>query len=328
MQRKPPLNAGFIAMGPMSSTLTAVICTYNRCTILADTLASFIPLRVPEGADWELLVVDNNSRDRTREVVQSYARRLPVRYLFEPRQGKTCALNLALREAKGDLLLFTDDDVQLDPGWLAAFFEAANGYPDAGWFGGRIIPWWPGGRPSWLRDECLPALSGYFGLYDLGAESRWYRLEDDAPAGASMAARRTTFERVGGCREDLGPRGERKGTHDDSELVNRARAAGIPGVYTPFALCSHLVPDDRLGMRWFLKYGIGKGENQIRAEGRGGRPASCWRLLSQAVRAVPQALRGRGDRVRICCLNIGIEWGRIRARREQGRLAVGATGEG
>src|SRR5262249_34483638 len=153
---------------------------------------------------------------------------------------------LALKEAKGDLLLFTDDDVQLDPGWLRAFVETANAFPDAGWFGGRIIPWWPGGRPSWLRDECLPALSGFFGLYDLGAAPRWYTPGDYPPAGAGMAVRRGTFDRVGGYREDLGPRGERKGTHDDSELIERARAAGIPGAYSPGAVCSHLVPDNRL----------------------------------------------------------------------------------
>jgi glycosyltransferase involved in cell wall biosynthesis len=308
--------------------VSVIVCTYNRSAVLADTLESFLHLRVPEGVSWELLVVDNNSKDRTREVVEGFAGRLPLRYLFEPRQGKTCALNLALRAAKGNLLLFTDDDVRLDPDWLAAFVEAAHAFPDAGWFGGRIIPWWPGGRPSWLRDECIPALSGYFGLYDLGAEPRRYAPADDPPAGAGMAARRGTFDRVGGYREDLGPRGERKGTNDDSELINRARAAGIPGAYAPAAVCSHLVPDDRLSLGWFIKYGIAKGENQVRAEGPAGPPGSLWRLVSQAVRAVPQALRGRGDRVRICCLNVGMEWGRLRARREQGRLAVRGTGEG
>ena len=106
-------------------SVSVIVCTYNRSSVLADTLESFLHLRVPEGVGWELLVVDNNSKDQTREVVEGFAGRLPLRYLFEPRQGKTCALNLALKEAKGDLLLFTDDDVRLDPGWLASFVETA-----------------------------------------------------------------------------------------------------------------------------------------------------------------------------------------------------------
>jgi glycosyltransferase involved in cell wall biosynthesis len=274
-----------------------------------------------------VLVVDNNSGDHTREVVEGFRGRLPIRYLFEPRQGKTRALNLALREARGELLLFTDDDVHLDPGWLEAFDEASRTHPEAGWFGGRIIPYWPAGRPAWLREECLPALSGYFVLYDLGGELRAYAPSDDPPAGAGMAVRRSLFERVGGYREDLGPQGEQRGTHDDTELVERARAAGIHGVYVPRALCRHVILSERLGVRCFVKFGIGKGENQVRAEGPGARPASLWRLVSQAVRAVPQALRGRGDRVRICCVNVGLEWGRLRARREQARLAARGAGE-
>lgn len=302
--------------------VSVVVCTYNRCDVLGDTLSSFVSLRIPNGVSWELLVVDNNSSDRTREVAARYADRLPLRYLFESRQGKTCALNLAVREAQGDLLLFTDDDVQLDPGWLWAFHEAARACPQAGWFGGRIIPWWPAGRPGWLQDECLPALKGFFGLYDLGDQQRPYAEGDDPPAGAGMAVRRATFERIGGYREDLGPRGDKKGTCDDSELIFRAKAAQIGGAYVPDAVCRHLVPDERLSLRWFLKYGVGKGENQARMEGPGGQKGSLVRAWSQALRAVPQALRGRGDRVRICCLNIGIELGRMRVRRPSGPSAA------
>src|SRR5262249_6738385 len=181
--------------------------------------------------------------------------------------------------------------------WLSAFHDAARNSPDAGWFGGRIVPWWPSGRPRWLRDECLPALSGFFGLYDRGDQERYYVPADDPPAGAGMAVRRTTFDRVGGYREDLGPRGDRKGTCDDTELIDRARAAGIPGVYVPTAVCRHLVPDDRLTFRWFLKYGVGKGENQARVDGANGVRGSWLRASTQALRAVPQFLRGRGDRV-------------------------------
>ena len=98
---------------PQDVSVSVIVCTYNRCGTLAATLESAAALRIPAGVSWELLVVDNNSTDGTREVVLGFAGRLPVRYLYEPRQGKTLALNRALAEAQGDLLLFTDDDVQL-----------------------------------------------------------------------------------------------------------------------------------------------------------------------------------------------------------------------
>lgn len=299
--------------------LSVIVCTYNRAEILGQTLESFLGLNVPPGASYELLLVDNNSSDQTKAVCQRFEGRLPLRYLFEPKQGKTSALNRALQEAQGKLLLFTDDDVQLAPQWVAAFHAAAVDHPEAGWFGGRIIPWWEEGRPRWLKDECLPALSGFFGLYDLGDRVRAYVPNDCLPAGAGMAVRRSTFDRVGGYREDLGPRGEKKGTHDDTELIERALKHGIEGVYVPEATCRHFVPASRLSMPWFVKYGMGKGENQARAMGALCPSGSLWRVANQTVRGVPQWLRGRGDRVRICCLNVGIELGRRRVQRAHAR---------
>lgn len=307
----------------MTPTVAVIICTYNRASVLGQTLQSFLGLVVPEGVTYELVVIDNNSKDNTKAVVEQFTNRLPVRYLFEGKQGKTSALNRALREAEGELLLFTDDDVQIAPEWLAAFHAAAERHSEAGWFGGRIIPWWEGGRPSWLKDECVPALSGYFGLYDLGDLERPYQAGDLFPAGAGMAVRRSTFERIGGYREDLGPRGEKKGTNDDTEIMERAQKAGIPGVYVPKATCQHLVPASRLSMKWFVKYGLGKGENQARALGNQCPPGSWWRAANQAVRSVPQWLRGRGDRVRICCLNVGMELGRRRVQRQRKQIATG-----
>ena len=89
---------------------TVVLCTYNRCESLAKALASTACLQLPGSVDWEVLVVDNNSSDRTREVAEEYCRRSPghFRYLFEPRQGKSHALNTGIREARGDVIAFIE----------------------------------------------------------------------------------------------------------------------------------------------------------------------------------------------------------------------------
>src|SRR5689334_7868892 len=121
--------------------VTVAICTWNRARLLDSTLAQFCKLRIPDGLTWELLVVDNNSTDDTRAVIEKYSGRLPVRRLLEAEQGASPARNRAIAEAAADLLLFTDGDVLVDEGWLAAYVEAAERWPNAGFFGGLITPW-------------------------------------------------------------------------------------------------------------------------------------------------------------------------------------------
>lgn len=293
-----------------SIRISVIICTYNRCALLTRSLESFSRLIVSADLDWELLVVDNNSSDDTYACIDRYLNCLPLRYLFESRQGKTFALNRGVSEARGELLVFTDDDVLVDRNWLTAYLNAANEYPEIGWFGGRIDPWWQSGRPRWLKQESIPALSGYFVIYDLGDEVRLYHGNDRPPVGANMVVRRETFEQIGGYREDLGPRGKHRGTGDDTELIYRAQRAGVPGLYVPGARCKHWVGEERLPLRKFFQFGVRKGMNQalmipeVKSNG-------LLFFLSQALRATYQVIKGRWDRVRICLMNIGIEWGHL-----------------
>ena len=294
--------------------ISVVVCTYNRCEPLAAMLQTACELAIPADLRWELLVVDNNSTDETRAIAERYREQLPIRYIFEPRQGKTIALNRAVHEATGSLLIFTDDDVRLDPDWLSEMVRASVAYPDAGWFGGRVEPYWPAGRPAWLRPESLAVLGGFFVTHDLGDQERRYGSTAAEPIGANMAVRRETFERIGLYREDLGPSGERRGTHDDSELIWRAREATILGVYVPTAHCEHLVAASRSTWRSFFRYGVAKGENQARVSTEPARKGWRRRVLSYALRAVFQACKLRWDRVGLCIMNIGLEIGRQRGR--------------
>src|SRR5581483_541916 len=105
--------------------VTVAICTWNRCKLRDQTLAQFQNLRIPEGVTWELLVVNNNCTDQTDLVLENYRSRLPLRRLFEPKQGHCHARNCAVAAATGELLLWTDDDVLVNPEWLAAYVAAA-----------------------------------------------------------------------------------------------------------------------------------------------------------------------------------------------------------
>ena len=125
----------------MRPPITLGIATSNRVHLLRQTLESATSLRVPVDVAWELLVYDNNSTEDTRAVVESFAGRLPVRYLFEPKQGKAHALNRIVNEASGQWVLFTDDDVRLEPDWIEQYLAGIDGHAEADCFGGPVLPW-------------------------------------------------------------------------------------------------------------------------------------------------------------------------------------------
>jgi glycosyltransferase involved in cell wall biosynthesis len=295
-----------------------IVCTYKRAFLLSRLLSSICELEMPKELNWELIVVDNNSKDNTRQIVEKFQASLPMRYFLEEKQGKTYALNRALSFANGELLLFTDDDTILHPEWASAFIDAGTRVTDAGWFGGRVKPDWSASPPVWYREETAAALSGYFGDYDLGPTSRLYSSDDKLPLGASLAIRREVFNTIGNFRTDLGPRGKLRGVGDETEFLERAVSAGFKGYYVAEARVLHHVGPERLALSGFLNYGIGKGLNQYVIGTENGRKGSVVRAAGQLLRAIPQALKGRGDRARICLINVGIELGRTRASRASG----------
>jgi glycosyltransferase involved in cell wall biosynthesis len=135
--------------------ISVAICTWNRAPLLRRALQEMTQLIVPPGVEWELLIVDNNSTDATESIVAEYVRRLPVRRLFEPTPGKSNALNLAIREARGDYILWTDDDALVDRQWLAAYARAIEERPRAVFFGGPVHPWFAEPPPTWLKRAWL-----------------------------------------------------------------------------------------------------------------------------------------------------------------------------
>src|SRR5436190_609774 len=126
-----------------------VIATYNRAAVLKHTLASLSQLQ-PD-ASWEVIVVDNNSPDDTRQVVDTAALSFPVplTYAFEQQQGRSAALNCGFRLAGGNIIVTTDDDVRVEPDWLNRI-DAGLEKQHCDYVGGRVLPLWEGPTPRWL----------------------------------------------------------------------------------------------------------------------------------------------------------------------------------
>lgn len=288
--------------------ISVAICTYNRAPSLARVLHSLVGLsRNGEDLNWELIVVDNNSTDDTRAVVDGFSAALPVRYVFEPEQGLSAARNRALREFRGDVLLFTDDDVVVDAQWLAAYAAAVMAYPQAGYFGGRVVPFYPDGRPSWLRDESeqLALIDGLLVRFHLGEAVRPFQADDPTPFGASFALRRTLIERVGEFRRDLGVTGNIPGRGEEADYLERAIAAGASGVYVGTAIVNHATDLRRLTLPYLYRYGQQKGvaAHRMGVDERG----SLATAALYAIRGAAQLAKGRGDRFRQCVINCGIQ---------------------
>jgi glycosyltransferase involved in cell wall biosynthesis len=140
-----------------------VVATYNRAGVLDECIAALAGQAVPANVPWEVVFVDNNSVDGTRDVVANWAVRapIPVRYVFEPRQGKSYAFNAGIAQASGAVLAFTDDDVLVPIEWLSITMEATDRW-SADVLGGRILPKWEHAPPDWLQakrvDNIKPVL--------------------------------------------------------------------------------------------------------------------------------------------------------------------------
>jgi glycosyltransferase involved in cell wall biosynthesis len=248
----------------VSIKISVLICTYNRALTLKNTIESLVVQTLPESVNWEILAVDNNSSDGTRLAVEDLQRRYPerIRYIFEPQQGVSFARNTGIRESRGEIVAFIDDDETAEDGWLQNL--TANLYSGE-WAGagGRVLQPTTFLRPRWMLSND-PFTNGPLATFDKGLEAgKLY----EPPFGANMAFRKEIFERYGGFRTDLGRSGEGMLSNEDTEFGRRLFAAGQRMRYEPAALTFHPVEANRLNKGYFLTWWFTKGRSDIKELG-------------------------------------------------------------
>ena len=235
-----------------------VIATYNRAADLAETLQSLSNLDVADS--WEVVVVDNNSPDNTKETVLKAATNFPVelRYIFEKEQGRSAALNAGIRYAKGEIIVVTDDDVRVGKDWLTKAAEGLEGLK-CDYLGGKALPIWSGPRPEWLPNRGGKHWA-VIALLDYGPQP--IELGDRVPLGVNMAFRRDAFRRAGFFDNSVGRKAGTLLGQEVREWCQRARAADLRGFYSPDLVVHHVIPSDRLSKkyfrRWFYWHGISR----------------------------------------------------------------------
>lgn len=216
--------------------VSVVVCTLNRCLVLEKCLGSLLAQDV-DLERFEIVVVDNGSTDRTREVVERFAGSQEgplLRYVFEEHPGLSAARNRGWREAAGAIIAYIDDDAVAAPSFVAALIEAFGGETYPAMVGGKITPLYESVPPSWLS----PLLHGYLSLQDFGLTSRVYSRRE-FPYGCNMAMRKDWLERVGGFDEKM--------IHaEDKDISRRICEAGGRREYHPSVMVEHMIPSERL----------------------------------------------------------------------------------
>ena len=220
-------------------------------------MESITRANIPAGLRWELLVVDNGSSDDTASVIASFAPRLPVRMLTEPSPGVSKARNMGLFAAQADRIVWTDDDTEVAPEWLTSYLDAYERYPDAAFFGGKVIPVFEGGVPSWLQPN-LEAFAHAFAARDLGEAPVRFRIEHaHLPFGANMALR-TPVQRLFPFDPAVGG-GTGISGGEETKMIRQMAAAGHHGMWVPGSAVRHHIPAARASLAYIDKFNFDTG---------------------------------------------------------------------
>ena len=293
--------------------LSLIICTHNpREHCIAETLDSIRHLAAPaDGSTWELIVVDNASREPLAGRID-LSWHPNARVVREDRLGLSHARVRSFHEARGEIMLYVDDDNILGPEYLNEVLSAFAANPKLGAVGGRVLPRYEARPPQWFSD-------GGFSLAcrDLGDDpivARWANAADRnypdcAPIGAGMALRREAYGAyVDAAAHDpirlaLGRKGTDLASGEDNDMILTILGEGWDVAYLPQLHIDHIIPATRLTEVYMTKYAASSNRTWVIVLGLHGihpwKPVARWTLPARKARAwlVQHAWRGPLNRI-------------------------------
>lgn len=265
----------------MSEVLTLAICTYNNGILLDRTLATIEQQRTPRSIEWSVLVVDNNSTDNTKSIVEGYIDKKTIpqlHYVFEERQGLARARRRAIAETSSEAIAFIDDDCLLDSDWVDRAIAFLEQHPNAGAIGGKVELLWEV-QPQAIHIQCQKSFSAQnWGEAPLQLPSKgWTYL-----VGAGLLLRCQAVEKSGWLeRSHLVDRCESKlSSGGDIEMVLRIRKAGYELWYNPEMTLQHYIPQKRMSLEYLyrLHRSFGESTHLLLLLANDDRPTFAWRF--------------------------------------------------
>lgn len=262
--------------------LTAIICTYNRAKYIGNLLESVAANDLGK-EEYEILLVDNNCTDNTREVCEAFTKKHPevnFRYTVEPEQGLSAAKNRGIKEAKGDIIIYIDDDALVDPWYLRTYAEWMANHSETMACGGPIEPLYETAEPAWMTPYTKALLTAWMNYGDYVREYPHGRY----PGGGNAAYRKSVFEQVGLFNTALGRKGGNLMGSEEKDIFDKMHELGMQVLYLPQPVLHHIIPQAKLEKSYFdrltLQMGISERQRTL-AIGKG---KYIKRLFSECVK--------------------------------------------
>lgn len=234
---------------------TVAIPTYNGESRLPEVLERLKKQINTESFSWEIIVVDNNSNDKTKKIVEDYQKNwlltYPLKYCFEPQQGLSFARQRAVEEAGGKFIGFLDDDNLPTPEWVAEAFAFGKQHQNIGAYGSRIYPEYEINPP-----ENFHQIASLLGLTDRGTECSLYEpYKKVLPPGAGLVIRQQAWLENVPKQLVLGPKGEGQVAQrsEDLEALLYIQKGGWEIWYNSQMCIYHRIPRQRLEKEYLLK---------------------------------------------------------------------------
>lgn len=275
--------------------ITVIICTYNREKYIGQLLDSLAKNDYPE-SDYEIVLVNNNSTDNTRLICERFAanhQNISFRYVEEHEQGLSAARNRGIKEAKGDIVIYVDDDALVDSDYIRTYAEHFSSFPETMAAGGPIEPLYETAEPSWMSPYTKALLTAWMNYGDKVREYPSGRF----PGGGNAAYRKSVFDKVGLFNTDLGRKGTALLASEEKDIFDKMRQLGMRVLYLPTPVLHHIIPQAKLEEPYFdrLTLQIGRSERMRTKSISQGKYVK--RLLSEGVKWC-------GTLVLLCCYTL------------------------
>jgi glycosyltransferase involved in cell wall biosynthesis len=225
--------------------LSVVICTYNRSSLLAQALDTLCR-QSAELSSYEIIVVDNNSKDNTKDVTEAFiTKQANIRYCFEQQQGLSHARNRGWKSAQADYVAYIDDDCLIPAHWVKLALDVIREVKP-GVFGGPYYPFYITEKPKWFKDD--------YGTHTQGAHPRILE-NNEYLDGMNIIFKKSILQSLGGFNPNLGMCGDKIAYGEETDIVRLARKS-MPNeliYYHPQLDVQHAVRPEKMDMRWIVR---------------------------------------------------------------------------
>lgn len=229
----------------MDGFISVLIATFSREDLLEEVLRSLEKQTAPHDS-FEVLIADNACRDASEQLCNSFRNRLAVTYVPVPERGKNKALNALLPIARGELYLFTDDDIIADPDWIEGYRTALLNYRGVCLFAGKVLPNFAHGDDFPRHPLVLKYANA--GNWDLPEGP----IDPVKLHGTNFAVRRQIFDQGEAFNVNIGPNGAQYMMGSETEFCLRLKHHGFDAIYIPTAIVHHHIRREQYDESWWL----------------------------------------------------------------------------